>query len=61
MKPQATGLKLLDLGIDDISYPVSDTSVMRTPQSTRKYGQYHRPIARTILLWPNETDTREAR
>jgi hypothetical protein len=51
----------LDLGINDISYPVSDTSVMRTLQSIRKYGQYHRPIARNILLWPNEPNAREAR
>src|ERR1700722_963528 len=57
IKPRATGLKQLDLGIDDISYPASDTSVMRTLQSIRKYRQYHRPIARTILLWPNEPNT----
>jgi hypothetical protein len=25
IKPRATGLKQLDLGIDDVSYPVSDT------------------------------------
>jgi hypothetical protein len=25
-------------------------------KSIRKYGQYHRPIVRFILLWPNEPD-----
>ena len=27
--------------------------VMKTLQSGRKYGQYHRPIARSILFWLN--------
>jgi hypothetical protein len=26
---------------------------MKTLQSMRKYGQYHRPIARPILFWLN--------
>jgi hypothetical protein len=56
-KARATGLKQLHLGIDDILYPVSDTSVIRTLQSIRKYEQYHRPIARTIVLWPNIANT----
>ena len=60
IKPQATGLKQLDLGIDDISYPASGTSVVKTLQSIRKYGQYHRPIARPILLWPNGANPWEA-
>jgi len=34
---------------------------VKTLQSIRKYGQYHRPIVQTILLWPNEPNTREAR
>jgi hypothetical protein len=28
-------------------------SGIKTQQSIRKYGQYHRPIARTILFWLN--------
>jgi hypothetical protein len=54
MKPRVTGLKQLDFGIDDISHPASGTSVVKTLQLIRKYGQYHGPIARPVLLWPNE-------
>src|ERR1035438_207464 len=60
IKPRARGLKQLDLGIDDISYPASGTSVVKTLQLIQKYGQYHRPIARPILLWPNGTNAWEA-
>jgi hypothetical protein len=61
IKPRATGLKQLDLGIDHIPYPASGTSFVKTLQLIRKYGQYHRPIVQTILLWPNEPNTREVR
>jgi hypothetical protein len=57
IKPPATGLKQLDLGIDDISYPASGPSVVKKLRLMRKYGQYHRPIARPVLLWPNEPNT----
>jgi hypothetical protein len=56
-----TRLKQLDLGIDDIPYPVSDTSVTKILPSIRKYGQYHRPIAHPIFLWPNVPNTCETR
>src|ERR1700721_3778280 len=51
----------MDLGIDDIPYPVSDTSVTKILPSIRKYGQYHRPIAHPIFLWPNVPNTCETR
>jgi enoyl-CoA hydratase/carnithine racemase len=35
----------------------SNTSGIDTLQSIRKYGQYHRPIARPILLWLNGSST----
>jgi hypothetical protein len=35
-------------------------SGMNTRQSIRKYGQYHRPIARSILFWLNGDSLRLA-
>jgi hypothetical protein len=34
-------------------------SGMKTLQSIRKNGQYHRPIARPILFWPNGESSKQ--
>jgi hypothetical protein len=59
--PRVASSKQLDLGIDDLSHPVSSASVVKILRLIRKYGRYHRPIALPVLLWPNEPTTWEAR
>ena len=47
-------------GVKQLDYGIGDTFVLRERilQTVRMYRQYHRPIARPILFWPNSDSGR---